>query len=55
MKKTKKFLFFMINTIDDLIQILRDNHDKHEEVTVAHLNADLTEPVFFFKKSGISL
>ena len=43
---------FMINTIDDLLQILRDNHDKYEEISVAHLDDDLKELFYNLKKIG---
>ena len=47
-EEDKEVVHFMINTIDDLIHILRDNHDKREEITVAHMNDDLKELFIIF-------
>ena len=37
---------FMINNIDDLVDILRNNSDKYDEINVVHINDDLKDLLY---------
>jgi hypothetical protein len=51
-EEDREVVHFMINTVDDLIQILRDNASKYDEISVAHMDDDLTELFYEPKKAG---
>ena len=51
-EEDREVVHFMINTVDDLIQILRDNASKYDEISVAHMDDDLTELFYELKKAG---
>ena len=42
-EEESEVVYFMINTTDDLIQTLRDNCEKNDEITVAHVDDGLQE------------
>ena len=45
---------FMINNINDLVDILRNNSDKYEELNVVHINDDLKDLFYQLKHIGYS-
>jgi len=47
-------VLFMINHIDDLVDILRNNSDKYEVLNVVHINDDLKDLFYQLKHIGYS-
>ena len=51
-EEDKEVVHFMIKSVDDLLPIIRENYQKHDEIAVAHTDDDLTELFYELKKIG---